>query len=344
LFVKRLRCPRRQCAPSRIALALLFAPLVSSCDDDYADAPRYQLPLGAEDGRSIQSTVVPAEDGRLLLDFPSDLRGFLVLATSAETGGTVRIDQLIGADGATIVDDGVFWLGDGTRKASNSSALALALPNHDVSVSAGGLWRLQFGEPVPANVEVWTAMEAEGPRRVDVRVLASEIRLFETDLALRVEGALRLLDLELGDLRVELAPLSDTVSLADIDNELERIPAGPAGSLTIALYASISGASGYARIPGVPRSGTRPGAIAVVDGFGSLLLAHEIGHFVGLHHPTDETGHDLLDSTPECALEVFEEDPESCPDLDNLMAPHPIDTKLTDEQRYVIAHSLIWHR
>lgn len=52
-----------------------------------------------------------------------------------------------------------------------------------------------------------------------------------------------------------------------------------------------------------------------------LILAHEIGHYLGLFHTSEISGEDydpILD-TPECAPSDF---PERCPDLGNLMFPY----------------------
>ena len=47
------------------------------------------------------------------------------------------------------------------------------------------------------------------------------------------------------------------------------------------------------------------------------VLAHEIGHYLGLFHTTEQSGqHDPLDDTPECQQISL-----NCPDLNNLMFP-----------------------
>jgi hypothetical protein len=59
-----------------------------------------------------------------------------------------------------------------------------------------------------------------------------------------------------------------------------------------------------------------------VDGnkFTGLIIAHEVGHYLGLFHTTEQQGRgsDPLADTPECDGRDF---PSDCPDLNNLMFP-----------------------
>lgn len=55
------------------------------------------------------------------------------------------------------------------------------------------------------------------------------------------------------------------------------------------------------------------------NAFTGLVLAHEVGHYLGLFHTTEQfgAGFDPLDDTPECRSGF----PDGCPDLSNLMFP-----------------------
>ncbi|MGM0558898.1 MAG: hypothetical protein ACQEVA_21095 [Myxococcota bacterium] len=59
-----------------------------------------------------------------------------------------------------------------------------------------------------------------------------------------------------------------------------------------------------------------------VDGneFTGLIIAHEVGHYLGLFHTTEQDGRgtDPVDDTAECDSSDF---PSDCPDLNNLMFP-----------------------
>ena len=63
-----------------------------------------------------------------------------------------------------------------------------------------------------------------------------------------------------------------------------------------------------------------PGEIVEGNAYTGLILAHEIGHYLGLFHTSEIDGsrHDPIADTPECAPEDF---PLACPDLGNLMFP-----------------------
>ena len=70
----------------------------------------------------------------------------------------------------------------------------------------------------------------------------------------------------------------------------------------------------------------------------ALLLAHEVGHWLGLFHTTETSGfaHDQLEDTPECDNPAFAQ---NCPDFGNLMFPYAAvaNTQMTDDQGFVIA-------
>ena len=79
------------------------------------------------------------------------------------------------------------------------------------------------------------------------------------------------------------------------------------------------------------------GQIIDGDNYTGVVLAHEVGHYIGLFHTTESFGggEDPLQDTPECPRRDF---PEDCPDLNNLMFPLAgIDhTEVTADQSFVI--------
>ena len=74
-----------------------------------------------------------------------------------------------------------------------------------------------------------------------------------------------------------------------------------------------------------------------VDGnvFTGQILAHEVGHYVGLFHTSEDwgAGHDPLPDTPQCNRISTD-----CPDLDNLMFPYAgaSHVTLTPNQQFVL--------
>ena len=77
----------------------------------------------------------------------------------------------------------------------------------------------------------------------------------------------------------------------------------------------------------------------IIDGdlYTGVVLAHEVGHYIGLFHTTESFGggEDPLQDTPECPRRDF---PDDCPDLNNLMFPLAgIDhTEVSMDQAFVI--------
>lgn len=67
------------------------------------------------------------------------------------------------------------------------------------------------------------------------------------------------------------------------------------------------------------------------------ILAHELGHFLGLFHTSEQNGQsfDPLEDTPQC---TDFSNPTSCPDWGNLMFPsaHFQNTQLTNDQSFVL--------
>ena len=86
-----------------------------------------------------------------------------------------------------------------------------------------------------------------------------------------------------------------------------------------------AGIPGPAGLHGFATSGVVMTAAVLGDPeIGSQTMAHEMGHFLGLYHTTevDSVMADVLDDTPECPADAWQQQNIPCPDVQNLMFPY----------------------
>ena len=219
----------------------------------------------------------------------------------------------------------------------------MSMPNHDIDVSEGGIWRVSVA-PGTEYVEVWSAAEVDAPARV-VDVVTHAAQPYHSDDELRrlFEDALSILGLTLGRLERRHTVERVRIGTSQVDEDAALIPREDEPVLNVILYWELDGGLGFSPAPGLSRGGSPVGGLALEYDAGPRLLAHEIAHFVGLLHTTDDDGNDLLESTPPCEPSAFEESPNQCPGQNNLLDPAPTDDVLTDEQRFVLESSMLWH-
>lgn len=112
---------------------------------------------------------------------------------------------------------------------------------------------------------------------------------------------------------------------------------GGGGALGVSL--GIPGASGLhgTGLSGVAMTGEYIGQFGGGNQMTAQVLAHEVGHYLGLFHTTEQTGSTLspLQDVPQCSNI---NNPTSCPDWGNLMFPMADmgNNELTSDQSYVI--------
>lgn len=142
------------------------------------------------------------------------------------------------------------------------------------------------------------------------------------------------------DLREEYGVIRDFESIRQL-LELLPQPESMGGSAAVAInVALIQRFAGEHALHGV--TGGLPGPVAL-HGSGSsgvivstslldrpygvqqigTVVAHELGHYLGLRHTTSLPfgGLDALDDTPECPVLTYMRDPLDCPDAENMMFP-----------------------
>jgi hypothetical protein len=186
---------------------------------------------------------------------------------------------------------------------------------------------LSFGESGPAtdaDLQRMIGSAATAMGALDSEVLVKDWKLASDDVAEDYSVVFSEADL---DALVRRTELSQTrASVRQIPVILVDGFAGDfsSGGITVGRVGSIPGApsvySSDALGVVVSTEGVRNAADAEYLG---KVLAHELGHFLGLVHTTETTGneHDTLDDTGECGS-VIRRDYTECPDADNLMFPY----------------------
>jgi hypothetical protein len=172
----------------------------------------------------------------------------------------------------------------------------------------------------------------------------------------RLDGLYRdLAGLALAEVRFfDLPDTADTLTDGDAARAVVKqyAQAGPHGlSVNVFLVDTFELTAGLAGgAPGVPGLIGRPGSGIVIDKQGDdakktgTLLAHELGHFLGLFHPSElrsegsalySTGPgDIIADTPECPVDTPHR---NCPDYPNLMFPRfPAEVTLTPGQAEIV--------
>lgn len=307
-------------------------------------------------------------------DVPPGTGGVVVIVRDDE-GGRVAVTRLEGPDGAVLVDR----LQDGPDVNPMSPYIEVAsllLPSSDLVFPSPGTWRFEVGTFDPARfdelvpvegevdrVDVVFEPESEAGGALDLHLgLADAFGLtattatrspFVRELLAQVEVSLfGPAGIEQGELQVSvLDPSHDRVEDGDETRGLCRSMTrpGPHGTTAnVFLVDDLVYTSGHSGgTPGPPGVFQTAASCIVAERLRSgrdtgILVAHELGHYLGLRHTTELDGTaDPIADTPQCPSQT---DVRDCPDYRNLMFPRfPLDPSLslTEGQIRVIRNNPI---
>lgn len=171
-----------------------------------------------------------------------------------------------------------------------------------------------------------------------------------------VRGPIRYVSAPASAGKIEAPILKPPSSGMSLDDAIARLPPRTS-AVRLLLVDSFGQDSPFLGISPIRGSMSKDDAVALLlDASTSperagAVLAHELGHYLGLFHTTESLwfmGYDPLSDTPECDRALFASSPNACPDRPNLMFPardgQPDQPSLSAEQRHVVLGSpaLTW--
>lgn len=306
---------------------------------------RTTLDLGAAETPAVGSHEIP-------FSIPAGTRSFTLVLID-DDGLRVAATSLRAPDGTLLLDEfdseldlnpGFSWPG----------AVAVVVPDTDVASARpqNGEYRLRIGTfdsatwdhlvPVTGAVEhisVVIKPEAEDGGLLDLHVhfaTASGLHVADApdnaylnEVLGRVRGywedraALRVAEIEYS----ELPPEHAAVETGDEARAMfaRYAEPGPHGMSVNVFLVELFAGGLTGGIPGPPGwfDTWANGTAVALRGSGNetgIMLAHELGHYLGLRHTTETTGgrHDPIGDTPDCEVGTAAD---QCPDFGNLMFP-----------------------
>ena len=304
------------------------------------------------------------------IPIPDHTLGFTLLATAPTKGDVIGIGALRSPSNGYVIQN-YAMTGHTSAVFGNEGWVAAANPQSDafnaVPVAAGN-WRVALGDDDQsidkAHVSVWVRRTNDGQFHggvVDVNVFIAPGVVGQNYINQVLSGIFAggYAGLTLGSVKFAALPASATV--VETRDELRQIAESVTAGVTapaINLFvvdnlgnAEFGDAIGVAG--GIPGSPMKPatalsGVVYTPSGdpnYDASVLRHEVGHQSGLFHTTEfqiqET--DPISDTPSCANNVITSNPNSCPDVGNMMFPIAYGaTTMTPAQVRVIQGSALY--
>jgi hypothetical protein len=308
-----------------------------------------------------------ALDVTIDVPIPENTLGFTAVAAAPSQNDVVGIARLRNPLGSSVIfnfailDHPNYVFGD-------QGWIAGANPQTDSSDGwpvQPGTWRISLGDDdgsvASAQLSIWARRTTDGQFHggvVDINVFIAPGVVSEGYMGQVVDSMFSggYAGLQLGSVSYyQLDPSATVLSSRDEYRALVASTGGigthPALNLFVVQDFSDGGfgqAIGVAAgIPGTPmQSGITLSGVAYQPsgdtGYDGTVLRHEVGHLAGLYHTTEysvaET--DPLGDTPECTATAIQNNPNGCPDVNNMMFPIAYGaTSLSASQAIVIQGS-----
>lgn len=285
-----------------------------------AGADAFTLVLEEADGQVPEVTKLVAPDGRVFIGNTSDAGVDLARCASGSGGATVLVP---GSDLEIARPTPGRWTMDVTTYDATGFPLTLTPVAGHVDRVAAVLKRAERGGLVDVTIQMAPEVGysvADGGGTWVQALLARFEELTRAKAGVSV-GQVRLASLP-PDAGVTVSTLADSRALWAKFSQ-GAVASRPINVMVVKELSFAGGVSGGT--PGAPGVYGRPGSGITIAPLASgpqatgTLMAHEVLHWLGLFHTSDEFfGGDLVSDTPECA------DPtgSNCPDVRNLMFPY----------------------
>lgn len=320
--------------------------LLGACEDDHV----LEVQLDAVEQHTIWRATSVGKHPRLRVIVPEPGFAGLGIYAKDEDGELIGLRRLRGPDGRAFVSN--YERDSDQRPVADEGESWLVVPFDDQTPKVEpGAWEAQFYGDVDT-LEFWyRPLAASEQRAIDFVVFLDREQISRDDVHTALVGATELLDIGLGSVSwVDTGPIAEPVDTARWRQLLADYGGNDAPVIPLIIAEGAYSLAGSELVGFVPEIPAYPSADSTMSGMlvehepvfsvSSRIVAHELGHFLGLNHTTSMEGQDDgLSDTPLCGASI-EGDMASCPDANNLMFVAQGGTALTPGQLQVIHASV----